>query len=172
MAYSKHCPEISLGLREITNSFSCIQALNWTHYLRNTIRKLHWYTELLGYIVYDYLYIETFCQQKINDGTLLLGSILLKRGRRFEYWNQPLNTRMRVCCLDCHEAGLCCYLVIHIENLLRPLQLFHFHLCPIYWLPLEILDCHTCIFLVQFIENQGRYMANVSTSRLFIISKI
>jgi hypothetical protein len=27
---------------------------------------------------------------------------------------------MHVCCLDCHEAGLCWYLVIHIENLLHP----------------------------------------------------
>jgi hypothetical protein len=27
--------------------------------------------------------------------------------------------RMRVCYLDCHEAELCCYLVIHIGNLLR-----------------------------------------------------
>jgi hypothetical protein len=30
-----------------------------------------------------------------------------------------LNTEtmhMRVCYLDCHEAGLCCYLVIHIET--------------------------------------------------------
>jgi hypothetical protein len=41
---------------------------------------------------------------------------------------------MRVCYLDCYEVGLCCYLVIHIENLLRPLQLFYFHLWPIYWL--------------------------------------
>jgi hypothetical protein len=40
--------------------------------------------------------------------------------------------RMRVCYLDCHEAGLCCYLVIHIENLLRQLQLFCFYL----WLTL------------------------------------
>jgi hypothetical protein len=36
---------------------------------------------------------------------------------------------------DCHEAGLCCYLVIHIENFIRPLQLFYFHL----WLFLLIL---------------------------------
>jgi hypothetical protein len=34
--------------------------------------------------------------------------------------------RMSVCYLDCHEAGLCCYLVIQIGNLLRPLQLFYF----------------------------------------------
>jgi hypothetical protein len=38
--------------------------------------------------------------------------------------------RMFVCYLDCHEARLWCYLVIYIENLLRPLQLFH--LCTIY----------------------------------------
>jgi hypothetical protein len=43
--------------------------------------------------------------------------------------------RMRVCYLDCHEAGLCCYLVIHVENLLRLLQLFCFFLWPIYWVP-------------------------------------
>jgi hypothetical protein len=24
--------------------------------------------------------------------------------------------RMSVCYLHCHEAGLCCYLVIHVEN--------------------------------------------------------
>jgi hypothetical protein len=42
--------------------------------------------------------------------------------------------RMLVCYLDYHEAGLYCHLVIHIENLLRPLQLFHFHSWPIYGL--------------------------------------
>jgi hypothetical protein len=25
--------------------------------------------------------------------------------------------RVRVCYIDCHEAGLCCYVLIHIENL-------------------------------------------------------
>jgi hypothetical protein len=42
--------------------------------------------------------------------------------------------RVGVCYLDSHEAGLCCYLVIRIENLLRPLQLFYFRFWPIYWL--------------------------------------
>jgi hypothetical protein len=55
------------------------------------------------------------------------GSTLLKHGRHFDYWNEPLNMRMRICYLDCHEAGLCCYLVIHIEILLRLLQLLYFH---------------------------------------------
>jgi hypothetical protein len=32
---------------------------------------------------------------------------------------------MRVCYVDCHESGLCCYPLIHIENVLRPLQLFY-----------------------------------------------
>jgi hypothetical protein len=47
-----------------------------------------------------------------------------------------LNMRMRECYLNCYEAGLCCYLVIHIEDLLRPLQLFYFHVWLIYWLSL------------------------------------
>jgi hypothetical protein len=38
-----------------------------------------------------------------------------------------------------HEAGLCSYLVIHIENLLRPLQLFYFHLWPVYWLSIILV---------------------------------
>jgi hypothetical protein len=52
---------------------------------------------------------------------------------------------MRVCYLYCHEPGLFWYLVIHIENLLRPLQLFYFHLWHIYWLSLvndkEFREC-------------------------------
>jgi hypothetical protein len=68
--------------------------------------------------------------------TLFFGSTHLKDGRHFDYCNQPLNMRMRVCYLDCHKAGLCYYLVIHIENLLRPLELFYLHLWRIYWLSL------------------------------------
>jgi hypothetical protein len=54
-------------------------------------------------------------------------SVVLKQGRQFDYWNEPLNMRICVCYLDCHEAGLCCYLVVHVEKLLRPLQLSYFH---------------------------------------------
>jgi hypothetical protein len=32
--------------------------------------------------------------------------------------------RMRIYYINCRENGLCCYQVIHIENLLRALQLF------------------------------------------------
>jgi hypothetical protein len=63
----------------------------------------------------------------------LIGSILLKHGRHFDHWNQPLNTCIHVCYLNCHEAGLCCCLVIHIGNLICPLQLFYFHLWPTYY---------------------------------------
>jgi hypothetical protein len=48
---------------------------------------------------------------------------------------------MRICYPDCHEAGLCCYLVVRKESLLRPLQLFYFHLWPIYWLSLAVPCC-------------------------------
>jgi hypothetical protein len=74
--------------------------------------------------LYEYPLHWVLLASKTRNRILLFGSILRKHGREFDNWNQFLNMRMRVCCLDCHEAGLCCYLVIHIENLLRPLQLF------------------------------------------------
>jgi hypothetical protein len=43
---------------------------------------------------------------------------------------------MRLWYRDYHETGLCCYLVVHIENLLHPLQLFYLNLWPVYWLRL------------------------------------
>jgi hypothetical protein len=61
---------------------------------------------------------------KTHKTSLLFGSIL-NYGCHVDYWNQPLNLRMRVCYLDRHEDAVCCYLVIHVENL-RPLQLFYF----------------------------------------------
>jgi hypothetical protein len=82
------------------------------------------------YFVRNILCIESFCPQKMHNRTLLFCDIL-KHGRHFDYWNQPLNMRISICYLDYHETGLCCYLVMHIENLLRPLQLFYLNLCPI-----------------------------------------
>jgi hypothetical protein len=74
--------------------------------------------------------LREFRDPVVNSGnrTLLFCSTFLKHGRHFDYWNKPLNLRMRVCYLYCHEDGLCCYLVIYTENLLGPLQLFYFHL--------------------------------------------
>jgi hypothetical protein len=75
--------------------------------------------------LYEYLFFnESFCPQKTHNETLLFGSILLKHVRQFYYSNQPLNMRMYVCYIDCYVAVVCCYLVIHIENLIRLLRLF------------------------------------------------
>jgi hypothetical protein len=76
--------------------------------------------------------LSPFAHKKTHSCTTLFVSTLLKHGRHSDYWNQSLNMRMRVCYLDYHEAGMCCYLVIHLENLWRPLQLSYFHLWPIY----------------------------------------
>jgi hypothetical protein len=44
------------------------------------------------------LCIESFfSQKKTHNRTLIFCRILLKHGRHFDYWNQPLNMRMRVC---------------------------------------------------------------------------
>jgi hypothetical protein len=59
--------------------------------------------------------LSHFDDIKTHNETLLFGTTSLKHGSHFDYWNQTLNIRMRVCYLDCYEAGLCCYLVIHIQ---------------------------------------------------------
>jgi hypothetical protein len=82
--------------------------------------------------LYEYPLQYVLLPKKKRTTTLLLGSTLIKHGRHFDYWNQPVSMRMVVCYLDCHDAWLCCYLVIHIETLLHPSQLFYFHL----WLSL------------------------------------
>jgi hypothetical protein len=64
--------------------------------------------------------IESFSPQKTHNWTLLFGR-MPKHGRHFDHWDQPLNVHMCICYLDWHEAGLCCYLVIHTENPLHPL---------------------------------------------------
>jgi hypothetical protein len=68
---------------------------------------------------------QSSCPQETRKRKLLCATSFW-HGLHFDNWNQSLNMRMRVCCLHCHEAGLCCYLVIHIENLLHSLQLFLF----------------------------------------------
>jgi hypothetical protein len=83
--------------------------------------------------LYEYPLHWVLLPTKMAQHNAVLRFYTLKHGRRFDYWNQPLNMRMRVCYVDCDEAGLCCYLVTHTENRLRPLQLFYFHLWPIYW---------------------------------------
>jgi hypothetical protein len=57
------------------------------------------------------------------------------------------------CYLDSHEAGLCCYPVIHTENLLHPLQLFYFHLWPTYWL---FLPNRTVILILALVSTVFR----------------
>jgi hypothetical protein len=87
-----------------------------------------------------------------DNRTLLFGNTLLTYGHHFDYWTQPLNMLMRVCYLDCHEGRLCCYLVIHVWNLLHPLQLFYFHSLPIYWLSLVHTPMHTCIYICIYVH--------------------
>jgi hypothetical protein len=80
-----------------------------------------------------------FCPRNTHKRNLFFISIPPSTAAHFDYWNQPVNMHMRVCCLHAHEAGLCCYLAIHTENLLYPLQLFYFHLWPNYWLSLVFI---------------------------------
>jgi hypothetical protein len=58
------------------------------------------------------LCIQSFCLQKNAQQDVFFGRGLLKYGRHVDYWNQPLNMRIRVCYLHCNESGLRCYLMI------------------------------------------------------------
>jgi hypothetical protein len=95
-----------------------------------TVNRKHFFTNMLR--------SESFFPTKTHNIILLFGNTLLDHRCHFDYWNQPLNVIMHFCYLDWHEAGLCCYLVIQIENVLLPLQLFYFHLWPIYWLSIVV----------------------------------
>jgi hypothetical protein len=85
----------------------CLPVVNrFTRQTLPTVKRKHFFMNIL--------YTEPFRPQKnSHNRTLFFGSTLLKNGRYSDFWNQPLNMRMRVCYLDSHEAGLCCYPVIH-----------------------------------------------------------
>jgi hypothetical protein len=73
------------------------------------------------------LHLVLLLTRNARQNTAVIGSTLLKNGCHLYYRNQLLNMRICVCCLDSYEAEHCCYLVIHLENLLHSLQLFYFH---------------------------------------------
>jgi hypothetical protein len=114
---------------------------SFTRQTHPTVNRKHFFMNILS--------IEFSCPQKMHTWTLLFGSIPLKHARHFDYWHQPLNMGKRVCCLDCHEAGLCCHLVIHIESLLHPLQMFYFHLWHTFWLSLVLCGEMRCFLMLR-----------------------
>jgi hypothetical protein len=122
-------PHLRFNLFVISETFAMFLDLVVNSFTRQTLPTVN-----RKHFLMNILCIESLCPQETHNRTLLFCSTLLKHGRHFDYSKQPLNICMRVCYLDSHEAGLCCYLVIHIENLLHQLQLFYFHLWPIYWL--------------------------------------
>jgi hypothetical protein len=125
--YFLYCHVWGLRVTKITGS-RFDECVYWT--------LLHNYNQLCRYhrkhFFMNILCIQSFCLHKTHNRILLLSSTFLKHDPHFDYWNQPLNMRMCVSHGDCHEAGLCCYLVIHIGNVLSPLQLYYFRLWPIF----------------------------------------
>jgi hypothetical protein len=55
-----------------------------------------------GIFIYAYHLHWGLLLTKTQKRTLLFCIALLKHGRYFDYWNQLLNMRMRVCYLGCH----------------------------------------------------------------------
>jgi hypothetical protein len=53
----------------------------------------------------------SFCPhtKKNHNRRLLFCSTILKHGHHVDYWNQPLNMHLRVCCLDFLFFKKCIY---------------------------------------------------------------
>jgi hypothetical protein len=89
-----------------------------------TVDRKHFLTTILC--------IESFCPKKIRTKERCFSVVHFSSMVTI----LVIETSMWTCAwrgyyLDYYEAGLCCYLVIHIENLLHPLQLFYF-LCDLF----------------------------------------
>jgi hypothetical protein len=76
--------------------------------------------------------IEYFLPQETQNRTSIFGSILLKHCHYFDYWKQSLKMSMLVCYLDCHEAGLCCYLVIPVHKICYVLYSCFTSICELF----------------------------------------
>jgi hypothetical protein len=85
-----------------------------------------------NYFFMNILCIESFCPQKRTtercSSVLHSSSMVTILTTKTSFWTWRLRF--------CYVAGLCCYLVTYIENLLHSLQLFYFRLWPVYWLSL------------------------------------
>jgi hypothetical protein len=109
------------------------QAMCEQLYVTNTSHGKHFFMNILC--------TESFYPQKMYNRMLLFGctssSTVAILTTKTSLWTWTCTCTS----VDCHEAGLCCYLVIHIENLSScPLQLLYFHLWPVYWLSLVITE--------------------------------
>jgi hypothetical protein len=107
---SQPLPHLPLNLFVISETFATFLdpvVSRFTLQTLPTVNRKH--------IFMNIICIESFRAQNTHNRMLLFGSTTLKHVRHFDYYNKPLNLRMRVCYLDCNEAGLCCYLVTHIK---------------------------------------------------------
>jgi hypothetical protein len=78
-----------------------------------TLNRKHFFTNILC--------IESFCPQKNSQENAALRYYALKHDRHCDWWSQLVNMHIYVCFLHWEEAGLYCYLVIHIGKELRSL---------------------------------------------------
>jgi hypothetical protein len=74
----------------------------------------------------------------MHNRTLLFGNTFLKHGHHFDYWNQPLNMRMRVCYLHLSRS----WTVLSSDTHRKPIMSIISVLLPlwhIYWLARMLL---------------------------------
>jgi hypothetical protein len=94
--------DYQVSLREFLGTV--VNLFTWHN--TSTVNRKHCSMKILS--------IESFCPQKTHNRMLLFGSTLLKLVCHFDYWNQPWTCASATC----HEARLCCYLMIHRKHVM------------------------------------------------------
>jgi hypothetical protein len=121
-----------------SNSNEILNVMNWcTHILPWPLYAINTSHRKYGIFLYKYTRTLHWVLLPTEIAQLNASFRQYTPQARSPFWllKQLLNMRMRFCYLDCHDAGLCCYLVIHTESILHIFHLCFFHLWPIYWLP-------------------------------------
>jgi hypothetical protein len=83
----------------------------------STVNRKHFFINIL--------WIESFCPHKNAQQNAAL-----------RYYSPPIRSPFWLLKPASEECMCICYLVVHMENLLHPVQVFYFPLWPIYWLSL------------------------------------
>jgi hypothetical protein len=116
-----------LSLLRVRSGIICYFWTSLTEFLDPVVNRFTRQTlpnENRKHFFIDISYIESLCPQRANAQAWS------------PFWLLKLASKHAHAHLLPILPWLCCYLVIHIENALLPLQLFHFHLFPIQWLSL------------------------------------
>jgi hypothetical protein len=88
---SQPLPHLRFSLFVISETFATFSTQLWT-----VLRDRHFPPNTGNISLWISFALSPFVHKKKHNRTLLFGNTVLKHGCNFDYWNQPLNMRMRL----------------------------------------------------------------------------